>query len=171
VTIHRFRPTSPLASPRDRASRTTGVPLDTYTAWLADFRRRLAQHDAGVAALARDIADRTPWTVRARGSRRFRRPPLRAGRPPDVFCEVRPGSRAICFEVELPETLVRRPTLARLRALSEDEGVEPRVVLVGGPGEHERQIAATERMLRRAGLTVKVAAIDPVEETITGADW
>jgi hypothetical protein len=96
---------------------------------------------------------------------------VRAGRPPDVFCEVRPGSRAVCFEVELPETLVRRPTLARLRALSRDGGVEPRVVLVGGPGEHERQIAATERMLRRAGLTVQVAAIDPVEETITGADW
>jgi hypothetical protein len=95
---------------------------------------------------------------------------VRAGRPPDVFCEVGPRS-AICFEVELPETLVRRPTMARLRALSEDEQVEPRVVLVGEPGDHARQIAETERMLRRAGLPVRVAAIAPADETITGADW
>jgi hypothetical protein len=147
-----------------------GALLDTYTDWLADFRRRLALHDAGVDALARDLAERTPWTVRAAGSRRFRRPPVRAGRPPDVFCEVRPGS-AICFEVELPETLVRRPTMARLRALSEDAAVEPRVVLVGEPEDHARQIAETERMLRRAGLPVRVAAIAPADETITGADW
>ena len=146
-----------------------GLPLDTYTAWLADFCRRLAQHDAGVDALARDLASRTPWTVRASGSREFRRPPLRAGRPPDVFCEVQPGS-TICFEC-VPETLVRRPTLARLRALSEVADVEPRIVLVGAPWDHERQIAETERMLRRAGLDVRVAAIAPAEATITGADW
>lgn len=108
--------------------------------------------------------------MRASGSREFRRPPPRAGRPPDVLCEVQPGN-AICFEVELPETLVRRPTLARLRALSEDARVEPRVVLVGAPEEHERQIARTERMLRMAGLELRVAAIAPAEETITGADW
>jgi hypothetical protein len=148
----------------------TGRSLDTYTDWLADFRRRLALHDAGVDALARDLAERTPWTVRAAGSGRFRRPPVRAGRPSDVFCEVRPGS-AICFEVELPETLVRRPTMARLRALSDDADVEARVVLVGDTGDHERQIAETARMLRRAGLAVRVAAIAPADETITGADW
>jgi hypothetical protein len=147
-----------------------GAPLDTYAAWHADFRRRLAQHDAGVHALARDIASRTTWNVRAAGSREFRRPPARAGRPPDVFCEVRPGS-AVVFEVELPETLVRRPTLARLHALSADARVEPRVVVVAAAEEHEDQIAATHRMLRRAGLAVKVAAIAPAEETITGADW
>jgi hypothetical protein len=144
--------------------------VDSYAAWLADFHRRLAQHDAGVDALARDLASRTPWTVRASGSRAFRRPPVKAGRPSDVFCEVEPGS-AICFEVELPETLVRRPALARLRALNEVVDVEPRVVLVGAPEDHERQIAETRRMLRRAGLPVKVAAIAPAEETITGADW
>lgn len=144
--------------------------MDDYASWLADFRRRLAQHDAGVDALARDLASRTAWTVRASGSKGFRRPPVKAGRPPDVFCEVDPGG-AICFEVELPETLVRRPTLARLRALSVDDQVEPRVVLVGAPDEHAAQIAATERMLRRAGLALKVAAIAPAEETITGADW
>lgn len=147
-----------------------GTPLDTYAAWLADFRRRLAQHDAGVDALARDLASRTRWTVRAAGSRGFRSPPPRAGRPPDVLCEVQPGN-AILFEVELPETLLRRPTLARLRALSEDARVEPRVVLVGPPEEHERQIVRTERMLRMAGLDLRVAAIAPAEETITGADW
>ena len=95
---------------------------------------------------------------------------MRAGRPPDVFCEVRAGS-AICFEVELPETLVRRPTMDRLRALSEDADLEPRVVLVGAPKDHARQIAETARMLRRAGLPVRVAAIAPADETITGADW
>ena len=77
----------------------------------------------------------------------------------------------MCFEVELPETLVRRGTVERLRALSADEGLDTRVVLVGDPGEHERQIAETERMLQRAGLSVRVAAIAPAEETITGADW
>lgn len=95
---------------------------------------------------------------------------MRAGRPPDVFCEVGPRS-AICFEVELPETLVRRPTMTRLRALSEDEEVEPRVVLVGRPEDHERQIEASGRMLRRAGLDLKVVAIAPSRNTITGADW
>jgi hypothetical protein len=144
--------------------------VDTYAAWLADFRRRLAEHDDGVDALARDLASRTRWTVRASGGRGFPRPPVRAGRPPDVFCEVEPGS-AICFEVELPETLVRRPTLARLRALGEDEEVEPRVVLVGRPEDHERQIEASGRMLRRAGLDLKVVAIAPSRNTITGADW
>jgi hypothetical protein len=144
--------------------------MDSYAAWLADFRRRLAQHDVGVDALARDLASRTSWTVRASGSRRFRRPPLCAGRPPDVFCEVEPGAD-ICFEVELPETLVRRATVARLQALSADEEFDARVVRGGEPDDHQRQIAATERMLRRAGLTVKVAAIAPDQETITGADW
>ena len=60
-------------------------------------RKEQVQHDAGVDALARDLASRTPWTVRAAGSRRFRRPPVTAGRPPDVFCEV-PRGAAICFE-------------------------------------------------------------------------
>ncbi len=144
--------------------------METYAAWLADFRRRLAQHDAGVDALARDLASRTPWTVRASGSPGFRRPPVRAGRPPDVFCEVEPDA-ALCFEVELPETLVRRPTLARLRALSDDARLEPRVVIVADPEAHEGHIAATERMLKRAGLALRVAAIAPAQETITGADW
>ncbi len=145
--------------------------MDTYDAWLADFRRRLAQHDIGVRALARDLADRTSWTVRARGAQGFPAPPLTAGHPPDVLCERGSDSPAICFEVELPETLVRRPTVARLRRLSRQGAVEPRVVLVGAAASHERQISEARGMLRRAGLAVSVVAIAPEEGTITGADW
>lgn len=144
--------------------------MDTYDAWLADFRRRLGQHDAGVAALARDLASRTSWTVRCVGSAEFAPPPPAAGRPPDVLCERGSAERPIHFEVELPETLVRRSTVLRLRALS-DEGVRPRIVLVGAPDGHEAQIASARRLLRRAGLPLDVAAIAPDEETITGADW
>jgi hypothetical protein len=145
--------------------------LDTYDAWLADFRRRLAQHDMGVRALARDLADRTPWTVRAIGARGFPVPPATAGHPPDVLCERGSESRAICFEVELPETLVRRPTVARLRRLADQGAVEPRVVLVGAASSHERQISQARAMLSRAGLALSVVAIAPEEGTITGADW
>lgn len=91
--------------------------------------------------------------------------------PPDVLCEVGRGSPAIWFEVELPETLVRRATVARLRALARNAAIEPRLVLVGEPEGHERQIAEARRMLRRAGLPMGIAAIAPEEETITGADW
>jgi hypothetical protein len=145
--------------------------LDTYDAWLADFRRRLAQHDIGVRALARDLADRTPWTVRALGAQGFPPPPVTAGHPPDVLCERGSEAPAICFEVELPETLVRRPTVARLRRLARQGAVEPRVVLVGAAASHERQISEARAMLRRAGLAVSVVAIAPEEGTITGADW
>jgi hypothetical protein len=147
-----------------------GVPLDPYDAWLADFRTRLAQHDAGVAALARDLASRTPWTVLARDAADFSAPPPMAGEPADVHCERGAERRPICFEVELPETLVRRATVARLRALAKT-GIEPRVVLVGASARHERDIAEARRLLQRAGLPMDVAAIAPVEETITGADW
>ena len=91
--------------------------MDSYDAWLVDFRRRLALHDAGVAALARDLALRTKWTVHAMGSEEFAAPPPTAGQPPDVLCE-RGSTRPLCFEVELPETLVRRTTVDRLRAIT-----------------------------------------------------
>jgi hypothetical protein len=144
--------------------------VDTYDAWLADFRSRLAQHDAGVAALARDLASRTPWTVLAKDDPDFSAPPPTAGAPADVHCVRGSERRPICFEVELPETLVRRATVDRLRALTLT-GIEPRVVLVGSPAAHGRQIAEARRMLERAGLALEVAAIAPEEETITGADW
>ncbi len=104
------------------------------------------------------------------GSEEFSPPPPAAGQPPDVLCERGRDTRPICFEVELPETLVRRATVTRLMALTRS-GVEPRIVLVGAPSVHERQIAETRRLLRRAGLPLEVAAIAPEEETITGADW
>jgi hypothetical protein len=144
--------------------------MDTYDAWLADFRRRLAQHDAGVSALARDIASRTPWVVRAMGSEEFSPPPPTAGQPPDVLCDRGGETQPLCFEVELPETLVRRTTVRRLREMTHT-GIEPRIVLVGASSAHERQIAEARRMLHRAGLPLSVAAIAPEEDTITGADW
>jgi len=144
--------------------------LDTYDAWLVDFRGRLAQHDAGVAALARDLASRTPWTVLVRDDPDFSEPPPTAGAPADVHCERGADRRPICFEVELPETLVRRSTVTRLRALSLT-GIEPRVVLVGAPSAHGRQISEARRMLMCAGLALDVAAICPSDATITGADW
>jgi hypothetical protein len=144
--------------------------VDTYDAWLADFRRRLAWHDAGVAALARDLAERTPWTVRALGTQDFPAPPPAAGQPPDVQCERGSTSRPICFEVELPETLVRRTTVHRLQALTLT-GMEPRVVLVAETPSHDRHIREARRMLERAGIPLVIAAIAPEEETITGADW
>lgn len=104
------------------------------------------------------------------GSAGFSPPPPAAGSPPDVLCERGRDTRPICFEVELPETLVRTVTVRRLRALTGTE-FEPRVVLVGASSGHERQIAEARRMLSRAGLPLRVAAIAPEEDTITGADW
>lgn len=104
------------------------------------------------------------------GSTEFAPPPPAAGLPPDVHCDRGGDTRPICFEVELPETLVRRTTVLRLRALSQ-AGLEPRIVLVAASSAHERQIAEARRMLQRAGLPLAVAAIAPEEETITGADW
>jgi hypothetical protein len=109
--------------------------------------------------------------VRATGTPRFSPPPPAAGRPPDVLCERGIEDRSLCFEVELPETLVRRETVSRLRLLALNPTLEPRLVLVGASDAHARQIAEARRMLRRAGLPLAVAAIAPDEETITGADW
>lgn len=144
--------------------------MDTYDAWLEDFQTRLAQHDAGVAALARDLASRTPWRVLATASPEFTEPPPMAGRPADVHCDRGAERRPICFEVELPETLVRSETVRRLRALVLT-GIEPRVVLVATPSTHEARIGEARRLLTRAGLPLEVAAISPADETITGADW
>lgn len=105
------------------------------------------------------------------GTPSFTPPPPAAGRPPDVLCDRGAEDRSLCFEVELPETLVRRETVNRLRRLALNPALEPRLVLVGASGAHARQIAEARRMLRRAGLPLAVAAIAPDEETITGADW
>lgn len=143
----------------------------TYDAWLADYRRRLAQRDAGVRVLARDLASRTPWTVHAIATRGFGSPPVAAGHLPDVLCERGEAAPSLCFTLELPETLVRRATVSRLRRLAGVRDLEPRVVLVAAAASHERTIAEARGMLHRAGLALSVVAIAPEEGTITGADW
>ena len=143
---------------------------DRYDIWLADFSRRLALHDASVAGLARDISLRTRWQVQAVGTADFPAPPPVLGTPPDVLC-LRDGRPPLCLEVELPETLVRRQTVNRLRMLGERMAFDTRLVLVAPAREHGRRIDECERLLRRARLTVPVAAIAADEDAITGADW
>jgi len=78
--------------------------LDTYSPWLADFQRRLAQHDAGVDALANDIAARTDWHVQSAVAADFPDPPDTIAGAPDVLCPRGAEGLALWFEVELPET-------------------------------------------------------------------
>ena len=160
----------------DATTTTARPPLalversDAYDVWLADFSRRLALHDASVAALAKDISLRTRWVVQAVGTDDFPAPPPALGAPPDVLC-LREGRPPLCLEVELPETLVRRQTVSRLRMLSERMAFDTRIVLVAPAGEHGRRIDECERLLRRARLNVPVTAIAADEDAITGADW
>lgn len=144
--------------------------METYDVWLADFRRRLAQRDAGVQALVTDIASRTAWIVRVSGVGGAFGAAGALGHAPDVVCDRRDEGASLYFGVELPETLVRRESVARLRSMV-GGGFETRVVLVAPSDDHERQIAHARRMLSRAGLPLCVAAIAPEESTITGADW
>ena len=57
-----------------------------YSDWLADFQRRLSQHDRGVRALAEDIADRTRWRGRARNTPGFEPPGQDLESGPDILC-------------------------------------------------------------------------------------
>lgn len=140
-----------------------------YQDWLHDFERRMALHDAGVAALARDLRSRTEWRVHAE-TPGFPTPPLRAGRAPDVMCDRGAARRPVVFEVELPETLVRRDTVARLCELVDGE-IDARVVIIADDDAHADTISGAERLLLRAGIRVPVAAIAPGTETLTGGDW
>ncbi len=140
-----------------------------YSEWLKDFERRLALHDEGVAALAHDLASRTPWDVRAEAPG-FTPPAPRAGRPPDVQCDRGVETPLVVFEVELPETLVRRETVRRLSTLV-DGAVETRVVMIAEDDDHTETIREASRLLRRVGLEIPVAAISPRSDTLTGADW
>lgn len=143
---------------------------DPYARWLADFERRQRLREEAVAALAADLASRTPWRVRASGAHGFPAPPFAADPIPHVICE-RPNGPWLCLEVALPETLVRRETLVRLRRLGPSAGNELWVVLVARACEHPRQIAEGRRLLARAGLAPPFAAIAPDEDALTGATW
>jgi hypothetical protein len=142
-----------------------------YSDWFADFQRRLSQHDRGVRALAEDIADRTRWRVRARNTPGFEPPEPDAQSGPDILCVRGGDTPPLCLELELPETMVRKETLARLRGLVDDRGYDLRVVLLADAGEHEDCIPKAHRMLARAGIWTPVAALDADQETLTGADW
>jgi len=142
---------------------------DRFDVWALDFTRRLGLHDAAVAMLARDVATRTGGLVGARSVEGFGPPP--PGRTADVdICCSRPERPPLCIEVELMETLVRRPTLRRLRLLV-GHGLDSRVALVADTREHEEQVRSGERLLRAAGLRIPVAAVAPEEDAITGANW
>ena len=158
---------------RDAGSSTSPragrCPIVGYSDWLKDFERRLALHDDGVAALARDLALRTSWDVRA-GAPGFAPPTPRAGRPPDVQCNRGAASPPVVFEVELPETLVRRETVQRLNTLVKGD-VETRVVMIADDDDHTETIREASRLLRCAGLDIPVVAISPRSDTLTGADW
>jgi hypothetical protein len=143
-------------------------PIVGYTDWLKDFERRLALHDDGVAALARDLAARTSWDVHAEAPG-FTPAAPRAGRPPDVQCD-RGIDSPVLFEVELPETLVRRETVRRLSTLH-DGALEMRVVMIADDDDHTETIREASRLLRCIGLDIHVAAISPHSDTLTGADW
>ena len=153
------------------------TPLDSpsepsivgYADWLKDFERRLSLHDAGVALLARDIATRTRWRVRA-GAPGFEPPTRRGDATPDVVCERGADQPPVVFEVELPETLVRRETVRRLAGLVAG-AVDARVVLIVDGPDHEGAISDGRRLLRSAGLDIPVAAVSPQADMLTGTDW
>jgi hypothetical protein len=144
--------------------------LDTYSPWLADFHRRLELHDAGVDALANDIAARTDWLVHSTAAEGFPDPPDTITGAPDVLC-TRGGGLPLWLEVELPETLVRRETVRRLARLAQTDLVDARLALVSPAHLHEEHIPEARRMLMRAGIGMVVVAIAPEEGMITDADW
>ena len=132
--------------------RPEGASVIVYADWLKDFERRLALHDEGVAALARDLALRTGWTVRAEAPG-FAPPEPCEGRPPDVMCDRGAQRPPVVFEVELPETLVRRETVRRLGRLV-DGALETRIVVIADD-------ATTRRSARRAGCCDAPASTSP----------
>ena len=150
-------------------TRSGRCPIVGYTDWLKDFERRLALHDKGVAVLARDLAARTSWDVHAEAPG-FTPAAPRAGRPPDVQCDRGVESPPVLFEVELPETLVRRETVRRLSTLL-GGALEMRVVMIADDDDHTETIREATRLLRCIGLDIHVAAISPHSDTLTGADW
>lgn len=144
--------------------------MDTYSPWLADFHRRLELHDAGVDALANDIAARTDWAVHSAAADGFPDPPDTITGAPDVLC-TRGRRLPLWLEIELPETLVRRETVRRLARLCQNDLVDARLVLVSPAHLHQEHIPEARRMLMRAGIAMAVLAIAPDEGMITDSDW
>ncbi len=136
---------------------------------MEDYERRLALHDGGVEILARDLARRTGWTVRA-GAPGFPHPTTREGPTPDILCERGRDTPPIAVEVELPETLVRRDTVVRLRGYVES-AVDIRVAVIADADDHETTIADARRMLQFVGLEIPVTAIAPDTRRVTGVSW
>ncbi len=87
-----------------------------------------------------------------------------------MLCERGDNSRPVVFEVELPETLVRRETVRRLGALIHGE-LDTRLVVIADDDDHAHTIRHTEHLLHTVGLSIPVAALAPDSEVLTGADW
>ncbi len=120
--------------------------------------------------IARDLSTRTSWRVHAEVD--GFPPPRRAGRGvPDILCERGPETPPVAVEVELPETLVRRDTIRRLRDYV-DSAVDIRVAVIADADRHREAIAETRRMLECVGLDeIPVAAIAPDGPRVTGTAW
>jgi hypothetical protein len=76
----------------------------------------------------------------------------------------------VVFEVELPETLVRRETVRRLSTLV-NGALETRVVMIADDEDHDETIREARRLLRCVGLEIPIVALSPRTDTLTGADW
>ena len=85
------------------------------------------------------------------GAPGFEPPTRRGDATPDVVCERGADQPPVVFEVELPETLVRRETVRRLAGLVAG-AVDARVVLIVDGPDHEGAISDGRRLLRSAGL-------------------
>jgi len=122
-----------------------------------------------VALIARDLASRTPWRVHA-GVDGFPAPHVTGKDVPDILCERGRDTPPVAVEVELPETLVRRDTIRRLRDYV-DAAVDIHVAVIADVDEHPDAIADTRRMLQCVGLEIPVAAIAPDHSHVTGSAW
>lgn len=167
----RIRPTAHLAFPQSHDPPRPGSPaIAPFIRWLEDYERRLALHDGGVALIARDLSSRTSWHVHADVDG-FPAPRMTGRGIPDILCERGRDTPPVAVEVELPETLVRRDTIRRLRDYV-DAAVDIRVAVIADADEHDEAIADIRRMLQCVGLEeIPVAAVAPDRPQVTGSAW